>query len=70
MNFNFPTKRTNPLIDYFLSHAINQRKPNSMKLGNYDSDDEDDDENNSYDPEENLEMMFDEEDLEEMHEDY
>ena len=68
MNINSPTQRTNRLIDYFLSHAINQRKPNSMKLGNYDSDD--DDENSSYDPEEDLEMMFDEEDLEEMHEAY
>ena len=57
MNFDFPTRRTNPLIEHFLSHAISKSVPNSMKLGNYDSDDDD----SSYDPEEDLEMMFDEE---------
>ncbi|MBQ0025707.1 MAG: hypothetical protein KBT00_08370 [Bacteroidales bacterium] len=70
MNINFPTRRTNPLIEHFRTHAINQHKPDSMKLGNYDSDYDDDDENSSYDPEEDLEMMFDDEDLEEMHESY
>lgn len=68
MNFDFPTRRTNPLIEHFLSHAIHHNAPNSMKLGNYDSDENDAD--SSYDPEEDLEMMFDEEDLEEMHEAY
>ena len=41
MNFDFPTRRTNPLIEHFLSHAIHHNAPNSMKLGNYDSDDDD-----------------------------
>ncbi|MCQ2172738.1 MAG: hypothetical protein MJZ17_08330 [Bacteroidales bacterium] len=68
MNMNFPTRRSNPLIDSFLSHAIYHEEPNSMKMGNYDSDD--DDEDSSYDPEEDLDMMFDDEDLEEMHEAY
>lgn len=72
MNLHFPTstRRTNPLIEYFRTHAINQDNPNSMKMGNYDSDYDDDDENSSYDPEEDLEMMFDDEELEEMHESY
>lgn len=68
MNLNFPTKRINPLIDYFLSHAISKNVPNSMKLGNYDSDY--DDEDGSYDPDEDLDMMFDDEEFEEMHEAY
>ena len=69
-NFPTPTRRTNPLIEYFRTHAINQHNPDSMKMGNYDSDYDDDDENSSYDPEEDLEMMFDDEELEEMHESY
>lgn len=68
MNFNFSTRRTNPIIDYVRKHAIYNENPNSMKLGNYDSDD--DDEDSSYDPKEDLEMMFDDEELEEMHEAY
>lgn len=59
----FAGRSTNPIIDYVLTHAnFSARNKSGYSMGNYDSDDDD------YDPDEDLRMMFDDEDYDEMHE--
>lgn len=52
----------------FMAALIGRNPVTKMSLGNYDVDDDDDE--SDYDPDEDLHMMFDDEEYEEMHENY
>lgn len=56
------------IIPQFRTHNFAYLQGNNYRCGNYDCDDEDSDTCDDYDPEEDIDMMFDEEDKAELYE--
>lgn len=54
-------------INSFMAYLIGQTDSGSLSLGNYDGED---DEESDYDPDEDLRMIYDDEEYEEIHESY